>query len=391
MRRSLLLALFLLAVPCAAMGDIVVLKDGTRTEGVVTERENELRVDLEYGSVIIPKRLVDHVIFCDTPRQQYEKKLAAIDKRNTEKLKALQQWCTENGLEKEAKELALTIGRLVLEEKSSTIDAGDSSAFFNFALWCRRNGYEERIVESYLWKVLGISPDHTAAREMLGYRKFRGQWLKKAEIDAISKAELDKEMRLKGLVKYDGQWLTPNAADCLEQLRYIEEQREELEHDRQQVEDESRELAHERIELQAQRNSVYLEESRLKQLEDRIEHTALTQAALAQRLAIERSELNRQRARSDGLREDLDLREKEIREEWEKVERERCRLQQLRHRLDCEWSQLRREKAEIEAAVRERNAQEIQKPKIGSEEHTSGRRLSSKDDGDPARRERVRR
>lgn len=133
----LLLALILLTLPNTAMGDIVILKDGSRMEGVVSRHGSSLHVDLGYGQVVLPMRLVERVISQDTPRQKYEKKLAGIDQADAEQLKALQQWCSRNGLKKEARELALKVGELVLERQLSELGTKDAGAVFDFALWCR--------------------------------------------------------------------------------------------------------------------------------------------------------------------------------------------------------------------------------------------------------------
>ncbi len=388
---TLLLAAALLTLPGAVLGDIVVLKNGSRMEGVVSEHGNKLHVALNYGHVVLPKSLVDHVIICDTPRQKLKKKLAAADQNSIEQLTSLQQWCAENDLKEEAGKIALKIGRLVLGKKETRLDMKDAGAIFDFALWCKRSGYPDSVVESYLWKVVSLKPEHSTAREMLGQGRFRGQWLKKTEIAGIRRAEYDKEMRLKGMVKYKGQWLIPNAASCLKQMEDIEEQRDDLDRDRQHLEDDRRDAAREREEVAAARSTLYFEQNRLQRREDVLERTALRQAALAQRLAFHRDELARLRLEVDRLKDELEREKESLREQRRETDREKHRLQQLRCRLECEWRQLRQAKKKKNDCRPVTDRPINPKKKIGSEEHTPGRQSSTDREREASRRKRVRR
>jgi hypothetical protein len=392
MRKVLLLAITLLTLPAAAMGDIVVLKNGSRFEGVVTEHKDSFEVDIGCGKVEIPKRLVKQVIKCDTPRQKFEKKSAATDQTDVEQLTTLKEWCTRNGLKKEAKELALKIGELTLKEKSTGLDMKDSAALFDFALWCQRNGYESSVVESFLWKVLTLEPDHKMAREMLGYGRFRSQWLKKDEIAAIRRAEYEKEMRTKGMVKYNGQWLMPAAAAYLKKLEDVEDQREELERDRRRLEDDQRKLDSERAELEAARNSLYAGQSRLRRRENILERTAMRQVALARQLAGDQAYVTRLKIELRNLKEDIEREKDELREERDELEKEKLRVAQLRCRLECEWRKLRQQQREKKDCRPEaERPKEAKKAKKGSEEHTPGRQPYSNRDQQLSRRRRVRR
>lgn len=343
-KLTVLLTAAMLMLPVVAAGDIVVFKDGRRIEGRVTDLEKNLRIDFEFGHIIISKSLVDHVIACDTPRQKYEKMLAAISSRDVNGLKKLQQWCAANSLKKETRELAVKIGRLVLEKKESAIDPKDASSLFELAMWCRRNGYADSIAQSYLWKVLTVDPDHAMARKMLGYRKFRGQWLKKKEIEQIQKDELDKEMRLIGMVKYSGQWLKPDAAKYLSQMEELEALREDLERQRRQLEDDRRNLSRERAELDRLNRTLYDEQTKLERREDNLEHTARTQADLAIKLACDRAETARLKRDLERREADMNREKEELRDGWDEINREKYNLHLLRRRLERERRKLTPEK-----------------------------------------------
>lgn len=391
-KTTFLYGLILLLLPAAAMGDIIVMKNGSRFEGEVTETEDCLEVDIGYGKVTIPKLLVEKVIKCDTPRQQFQKKLLSTDQKDLKQLKTLREWCVKNYLKKEAKEIALKIGRLALEKNSGSLDTGSSGAVFDFALWCKRNGYDTSVVGSYLWKVVSLDPDHKAAREMLGQRNFRGQWLSKKEIEDIREAEYEKKMQEKGMVKYNGRWLMPQDCACLKQLEDLDKRREELERDRIQIEDDRRELSQERAEIQNEKTSLRIERNKLRHRENTLERTAFRQSALAEQLAYDRVYIARLKIELEDLKKDLRHEKEELTEERDNLEKEKTRLAQLKYRLDCEWRRLRQARREKKDCRPETERPEkADKKHKGSEEHTPGRQPYNKNNQQTTRRERVRR
>jgi len=126
-----ILAVILVMVSTTALADIVVFKDGSRIEGEVVEDGERIRIKLDCGDMAVPKNQIDRVIKCDTPRQKFKKKLASIDKGDIEALKKLKEWCTQNRLEKEAAQIALSISRLVLEKKSAGLDMKKAEDVFD--------------------------------------------------------------------------------------------------------------------------------------------------------------------------------------------------------------------------------------------------------------------
>ncbi len=339
---KLLLTSILLAFPATALADIVVFKDGSRIEGEVVEEGQKIRIKLDCGDMAVPKNQIDHVVKCDTPRQEFKKKLAATDAGDVEALGKLKEWCTQNRLEKESAQIAEKISRLVLEKKSAGLNMKKAEDVFDMALWCQRNGYGGSVVDSYLWKVVSLEPDHAAAREMLGYRKFRGQWLKKEEVEKIEQAEYDREMRLKGMVKHDGQWLKPDAVAVKRQMEKLEREREDLDRERDRLEDDAREQAKEKARLESLKSELYTESCRLRQWESTLERTALNQSSLARQLAWDRTELDRMKTDIHKLREELKRDRKKIEEDRKEADREKDRLEQLRRRMEWELHEQRR-------------------------------------------------
>jgi len=332
----LLLIAAMLILPCSASADIVIMKDGSRMEGIVKEEGANIRIILDYGHVILPMSRISQVIKCNTPRQEYEKKLAAIPEGDNDKLEALLQWCREKKLENEAKKLVFKIAKLNLKKKVEDSQLNTSKALFEMALWSKQNGYDDSVVESFLWNVIEKEKDHEAAREMLGFRKFRGQWLKKKEIDYILETEYEKTMRLKGMLKYKGQWLTSDATSYMKKLEDLEREKDNLARDRLRVEDEFRAAAREREELSSFERQLAFEKSRIELQEDTLERTALHQAMAAQKIACNRRENERLERNLEYIKNNLEKEKEYLRKEREELEKDKRRIELLKHQLECE-------------------------------------------------------
>jgi hypothetical protein len=386
-----LIAAVLVTFPLCAFADVVVLKDGSRIEGEVVEDGERIRIKLDCGDMAVPRSQVDHVTKRDTPQQKFKKKLAETAAGDVEALGKLREWCTENRLEKEAAQIALKISQLVLEKKAASLEMKKVEDVFDMALWCKRSGYDSSVVDSYLWKVVSLEPDHAAAREMLGYRKFRGQWLRQEEIERIEQAEYDKEMRLKGMVLHDGQWLKPDAAAYKREVEKLEREREDLERERDRLEDDAREQAKEGARLESLRRELYTESCRLRQWEDNLERTAAAQESLARQLAWERCGMDRLQADMRRLEDKLEKEKKDLEQDKRDIDREKDGLQQLRQRMEWELREQRRKDRENEdrrsGTERPKNPQEKFE---GSKEQTTERRpfSNSREDDTSQRRDR---
>jgi hypothetical protein len=82
--------------------------------------------------------------------------------------------------------------------------ANTVDAHWDLAQWCRdkslRNGYREQLTH-----ILELDPQHAEARQALGYQKVNGQWMLRDDI-----------MAARGLVLYDGKYLTRQHVELLE-------------------------------------------------------------------------------------------------------------------------------------------------------------------------------
>lgn len=148
----------------AAAGDVVHFKNGGSIEGQVVPTEDGVVVRLPAGEVRISNAAIARIEKAPSVLDDYQKRLAALKADDADAQAALGAWARAHGLKGQAK------------------------------------GHFE--------KALALDADHAGAREALGYRKVGGRWLNQ-----------DEEMRARGLVKHDGQWMTPEAAGRLEALQ----------------------------------------------------------------------------------------------------------------------------------------------------------------------------
>lgn len=156
------LALALLAT--VALGDVVHLKNGGSIEGQVVPAEDGIILKLPAGEVRISHEAIDRIEKKASPLDEYQKRLAQLD-------------------------------------------ADDVNAQYKLGLWARANGLKGQ-AKRHFEKAIAIYPDHGAARQALGYRRVGDQWLNE-----------DEEMRARGLVRFDGQWMAPEAAARLKALQ----------------------------------------------------------------------------------------------------------------------------------------------------------------------------
>lgn len=197
------LAVLLLASP--ALGDEVVLRNGSVFTGVVREEGERVTIQMDYGTMSFRKIDVREVRKTDDPLKELDVRM---------------------------------------------LKASEPRDYFELALWARDRGLKGRSDE-LLAKVITLDPDHEAARKSLGYEKFDGQWLKGDEL-----------MVARGFIRHQGKWLKK---DTVEQI-LAQENAEAIEHDRQktirQQAEIDREIELQRIGLERERIEADLEKAR---------------------------------------------------------------------------------------------------------------------------------
>ena len=86
---------------------------------------------------------------------------------------------------------------------------------FKLALWCEEHKLPKQR-KLHLDKTIELDPDHTKAREKLGYVKRDGKWLTANELKEA-----------KGLVRYNGRYVTPQEKEILEQKKRQDDEEKE--------------------------------------------------------------------------------------------------------------------------------------------------------------------
>ena len=198
-----LLALLVLAAP--AVGDEVVLRNGSVFSGIVREHGDRVTIQMDYGTMTFRKIDIREVRKMDDPLKELELR---------------------------------------------TVTASAPKDYYELALWARDRGLQGR-GDELLNKAILLDPDHEPARKALGYERHEGQWLKADEL-----------MVARGFIKHHGKWLK---RETVEQL-LAQENAEAIEHDRQktirQVAEMGREIELQKIGLARERIEADLEKAR---------------------------------------------------------------------------------------------------------------------------------
>jgi hypothetical protein len=308
-----------LLVCAGAYADVVYLTDGSTIEGKVTEEDGKIKIEQKEGYILIAKHLVQRVEKAPTKDQLLKEKLVKIDRKDARALREVAAWCNKVGLADEAREIEKEAMRITLASKWEAISHTDAKAVFEFATWCKIEGYDQDTVEHFLHIVISIVPDHAGAREMLGQRRFRGEWLTIAEIERIKSLEYEERMRLAGMVKYNGEWLKPDAAVFLAEREKIDREKRELEEERERLRDIELRLASQASRIDRDRS--YLD-SEWRDIERERALQAFERASLAV-LAIN---LANERAYLCNLKRELEELKADLERQRDEIDRDRRRI-----------------------------------------------------------------
>ena len=84
-------------------------------------------------------------------------------------------------------------------------------AQWKLAEWSREHKLSEQS-KQHLARVLELDPDHKEAGQLMGYREVSGDWMTR-----------DEQMAARGLVEYEGKWLTRQHVELLEREKQLRE------------------------------------------------------------------------------------------------------------------------------------------------------------------------
>lgn len=156
--------LLLLAVVHTASADEVVLKNGSKLEGTVTEAGDKVIVDLGSGTITIDRRDVLSINRPDELNKEYDRRMESVR-------------------------------------------PDDAEGHYQVYLWSKKQEGLKSRSDRLLRKIIEIDPNHEPSRRALGYVNHKGAWLTQDELKAAL-----------GLVRYNGDWVTADAAEKLKRL-----------------------------------------------------------------------------------------------------------------------------------------------------------------------------
>lgn len=170
MKRWVAIAAGILLFPLSSSADVVFLKDGKQIEGEIVKREaGKVVVKSKFGTTELKEADIDRIEQKLAPKDEFAKRRAAVDAKDTAALMELYAWAKGEGLKTES--------------------------------------------TAVLRDIIKVEPDHDNARKLLGYVQVDGKWLTEKDA-AKAKAKADAaEMEAKGLVQFKGEWITPEEKD----------------------------------------------------------------------------------------------------------------------------------------------------------------------------------
>lgn len=225
------LALASSLAPGAARADTLKLKDGTVLEKVkVTFEGDHVRASREIGSRTFPTEAVDEVLrdrdFQDEDELLRRKVAAGQD---PVALRNVAKWCDGHGFEKEGRELRELARGAALDQRLEAISgipgvAGRIQGYVTLANDMKREGRPELEWKTVLGKALALDAESAVAHAALGQVKRGNAWVSAADAAQIDAAVAEQALRARGLVKFEGRWLTP--AEVATILRARDEEKE---------------------------------------------------------------------------------------------------------------------------------------------------------------------
>jgi hypothetical protein len=90
--------------------------------------------------------------------------------------------------------------------------AKDAKARWELHKWAKKKGFTQEL-PFILEAIIDVSPNDRRARKLLGHTKVDGAWLTPAQVAAKEQAAFEAAQRAKGLVPYEGEWVTPEEKD----------------------------------------------------------------------------------------------------------------------------------------------------------------------------------
>ncbi|RPH50444.1 MAG: hypothetical protein EHM91_02035 [Planctomycetota bacterium] len=156
--------LLLLAVVHTAVADEVVLKNGSKLEGTVTETGNKVIIDVGSGTITVDRSEVASINRPDELNREFDHRMQSVR-------------------------------------------SDDAESYYQVYLWAKKQDGLKSRTDRLLRKIVEIDPNHEQSRRALGYVNHKGAWLTQDELKGAL-----------GLVRYNGGWVTAETAERLKRL-----------------------------------------------------------------------------------------------------------------------------------------------------------------------------
>lgn len=164
MNRRLRILLLAACLAAPALADVVHLKSGGKIEGEVVRADGGVIVKLPAGEVRISDAAIARI----------EKKPSVLEE---------------------------------FKKRAAALKANDAAGHFALAQWAAKRRMKDE-AQVLFQQVIVLDPNHAGARAALGHRLVNGQWVTE-----------EQQMQARGLIRHDGQWMTPEAAAKLRTLK----------------------------------------------------------------------------------------------------------------------------------------------------------------------------
>ncbi len=211
-------------VPTTAQADIFTLKGGGQIEGKIESetpttynlivRRQNLRASLAVlkTNVLSIKRQAKTGF--ERLQESYRRREQhAVRARDPLAWESLASWCQTRKLNREHR---FALASALMLRRLDTVKLGTAEAWPPPAPGGRGKNIAGGTPTSEE-EALRKDPNHLAARRALGFRRHGGAWLTREQY----RETLDREMRLKGYVRYQGKWYTAEAATALAKLKEL--------------------------------------------------------------------------------------------------------------------------------------------------------------------------
>lgn len=146
-KRLAVVLLFVGVLSVSASGDRIVLKDGRVFEGTVTESEEKVLIEMDYGTISVSASEIENIERGPTPAD-------------------------------------------LLEARLSDIDRTDPDALLNLAVWAKDNGLDRR-AEKIFKEVLDLDSSHSGAHRLLGHVNADGRWMELPDAIQLAQGKLE--------------------------------------------------------------------------------------------------------------------------------------------------------------------------------------------------------